>query len=589
MKVYLCCVFLLITTVVFSQNKVSLSTKEYLELQDKTRSYFNSDIDSAFWYSTKIEKSQNRIHKAFASGVKGYLYAKKGDFTDAKRHYKRALELIKDAPKSQLKTQNEAYIYNYGGLIDWMNGDDSKALDNYLIALKLSESIKDFVQVVKINNNIALVNSNVGNYKEAIAITKKSKEYIEKNRLQFTESQFMQNMSNSCVNIGNYYEYAHNQNKAKTHLLDSAFSYYTKTLIFSKENIENKLKAQNNIGNLHYKKNNLVEAEKAYLNVLTLAKENDFKKEYYNANYNLGFLCYSNKKYDKALIYFKKVDSMFVKDNELGDIQFINSNYYQSKIYDFYKDHDNAAYHSEIYLKHFQKVELKMNKEELEVNFKLGKLDSEAEMLSLHQKHKNKVLFKNGMIGFLGVLFIVLLILFLKNYRSKKIAEQKVSMLIEEYKNSAEELNRKEQFNLDKDTIADKTDGNAKDESAVVSEENEKEIIAKLKLLEDKFFYLKPEFSQQEVAKRIKTNTTYLSYVVNKNYGKSFSVYYNELRIKFVINEIMNNSKYREYTTLAIAESAGFKNADSFATSFKKKTGVTPYQFINEVKKRELV
>jgi AraC-like DNA-binding protein len=55
-----------------------------------------------------------------------------------------------------------------------------------------------------------------------------------------------------------------------------------------------------------------------------------------------------------------------------------------------------------------------------------------------------------------------------------------------------------------------------------------------------------------------------------------------------VINEIINNKKYREYTTLAIAESAGFKNADSFTSSFKKKTGITPFNFINEIKKREL-
>lgn len=588
MKVYLCSVFLLVSFQLFSQVQTNLSTEDYLKLQDKTRSYFNYDIDSAFWYTNKIEASQNKIHKAFASGVKGFLFAKKREFKKAKWHYNQALKLIQSAPKSHLKTQNEAYIYNYGGLIDWMNGDNSKALDNYLIALQLSKSIKDLVQVVKINNNIALVNSNVGNYNEAIAITKKSKEFIERNKLHFTDSQFMQNMSTSCINIGNYYEFAYNKNRGKTHLLDSAFYYYNKTLIYSKENIENKLKAQNNIGTIYYRKNNAVEAEKAYLNVLKLAKENDFKKEYYNANFNLGFLNYDNKNYDKALIYFHKVDAMFTTDKELGDVQFIDSNYYQSKIYDFYKNHDKAVYHSEICMAHFQKVESKMNREEREVNFKLGKLDSEAEILNLHQKNSNQVLLKKGIIGCLGVLFIVLLFLLLKNYRSKKIAELKVNKLIEDYK-ASEEFKRKDQLKKDIEVKVDTTEEKEKEDTAVVSEENEKEIIAKLRLLENKFFYLKPEFSQQEVAKRIKTNTTYLSYVVNKNYGKSFSVYYNELRINYVINQIMNNTKYREYTTLAIAESAGFKNADSFATSFKKKTGVTPYQFINEVKKRELI
>ncbi len=114
-------------------------------------------------------------------------------------------------------------------------------------------------------------------------------------------------------------------------------------------------------------------------------------------------------------------------------------------------------------------------------------------------------------------------------------------------------------------------------------------ILMKLEKLEAEKYYLKPDFTQQEVAKKIKTNTTYLSYIVNKNYNKTFSAHYNELRINYVINEMINNKKYREYSTLAIAESAGFKNADSFTSSFKKKTGITPFTFINEIKKRELL
>jgi len=113
-------------------------------------------------------------------------------------------------------------------------------------------------------------------------------------------------------------------------------------------------------------------------------------------------------------------------------------------------------------------------------------------------------------------------------------------------------------------------------------------ILMKLEKLEKEMYFLKPDFTQQEVAKKIKTNTTYLSYIVNKNYNTSFSSHYNELRINYVINEIINNKKFREYTTQAIAESAGFKNADSFTKSFKKKTGITPFTFINEIKKREL-
>jgi YesN/AraC family two-component response regulator len=85
------------------------------------------------------------------------------------------------------------------------------------------------------------------------------------------------------------------------------------------------------------------------------------------------------------------------------------------------------------------------------------------------------------------------------------------------------------------------------------------------------------------VAKKIKTNTAYLSYVVNKRLGKSFSEYANELKLNYVINQLITNPTYRKYSTQAIAESAGFKKANSFTISFKKRTGLTPVQFAEKI------
>ena len=102
-------------------------------------------------------------------------------------------------------------------------------------------------------------------------------------------------------------------------------------------------------------------------------------------------------------------------------------------------------------------------------------------------------------------------------------------------------------------------------------------------MLEDKLEYLKEDYTQQYVAKKIKTNTTYLSYIINKNFEKSFSEYANELKINYVINEMIANPLYRKYSTQAIAESVGYKNASSFTKSFSKRTGVTPVQFAKNI------
>ncbi|GAA6768903.1 hypothetical protein AAFH68_48610 [Flavobacterium sp. CGRL1] len=116
-----------------------------------------------------------------------------------------------------------------------------------------------------------------------------------------------------------------------------------------------------------------------------------------------------------------------------------------------------------------------------------------------------------------------------------------------------------------------------------IDEAKENKIVEKLLALESKLEYLNADFTLPYVAKKIKTNTTYLSYVVNKRFGKSFGEYSNELKINYVINEMITNHMYRKYSTQAIAESVGFKNAVSFAKSFRKRTGVSPAQFANNI------
>lgn len=578
--------FLLATILCFSQNS-KLSKEEFIFLQDKTRAFFNSNIDSSFFYANKIEKSENVIHRAFAFGAKGYLFSDSGNFDKANYYFNKAVKLIKTAPNSYLRSQNEAYIYNYGGLINWKIGKFPKALDYYFFAKKISESINDVVQIVKINNNIALITNDAGNYQKAISITKQSEKIIESNKDLYSESQYLANKSNVNINLGVYYEKYFSHNKHKKQLLDSAFYYFDRALIYSNDIIENKLKALKYLGNIYFYRGDLVKAEMAYNNALIQAKNSNLEKEFNNANYNLGFIKYNNKQYKEALIYFQRVDSMYNKKKS-SNLDYINSNYYQAKIYGKFDDPEKAMEYSKIYLENFEKNNFEKYHDELEVNYKLSNSELEKEMLDLQKEYKFTVLMKKGMVLFFCILFVVLVVLLFVNYKRRKLAEQRVTAILEEYRSKP--IDEKEEIVIDSNEIVFKDDEREVKEISSFNLENEKEneIMMKLKALDNKMFYLRPDFTQQEVARKIKTNTTYLSYVVNKNYNKSFSMYYNELRIAYVINEIISNSKYREYTTQAIAESAGFKNADSFASSFKKKTGVTPYQFINEIKKREL-
>ena len=96
---------------------------------------------------------------------------------------------------------------------------------------------------------------------------------------------------------------------------------------------------------------------------------------------------------------------------------------------------------------------------------------------------------------------------------------------------------------------------------------------------------MKDDFNLYNAAKKIGTNTTYLSKVVREHKKMSFSDYTNELRINYIVDILTNDKKVRAYTTQAIGEIGGYKNAKSFTRIFKKYTGITPYQFIEKIDK----
>jgi YesN/AraC family two-component response regulator len=326
-----------------------------------------------------------------------------------------------------------------------------------------------------------------------------------------------------------------------------------------------------------------------YLEVLFLTKQDPgLIKEYYTTLYDLGSLCFTRKEYDESLVYFQKVDSIY-KIHKIDQWQFANSNYYQAKIYNIYGDADKASAFSKAYIESYEENEFKLSKEAFEVNLKLNHEDVKKEMLDIQEKYKYDILLKYFGIGALIVLFVLLLVI--KSRRDKKKINEKVNAIIGQYKieqqstititeNSLSEIEGKKET----------SDSNVKKEVVSISldEEKENEILEKLASLEKKFYYLKPDFTQQAVAKKIKTNTTYLSYVVNKKFNKTFSEYSNELKINYAINEMISNPTYRKYSTQAIAESVGFKNAVSFTRSFNKRTGVTPAQFVKRLIDTEL-
>lgn len=99
--------------------------------------------------------------------------------------------------------------------------------------------------------------------------------------------------------------------------------------------------------------------------------------------------------------------------------------------------------------------------------------------------------------------------------------------------------------------------------------------------------FLDSNFSIQHFAKSLNTNTSYLSYIINKKYNKSFKEYLTQLRIAYLIDKLQKDKEYKKYTIKSLAEEIGYTNASAFTRAFKKYKGVTPSNFIKELEKRD--
>jgi AraC-like DNA-binding protein len=115
-------------------------------------------------------------------------------------------------------------------------------------------------------------------------------------------------------------------------------------------------------------------------------------------------------------------------------------------------------------------------------------------------------------------------------------------------------------------------------------EDQKPELFSKLKtellkkVNEDKIFR-EQDLSIYMLAKEIGTNSKYLSTIINKEFGKNFVNFINELRIEEAKHNL-KSEKYKNYTIEAHGQHVGFKSKSSFNIAFKKYTGKTPSEFL---------
>ncbi|PZU87817.1 MAG: hypothetical protein DI529_06520 [Chryseobacterium sp.] len=198
-------------------------------------------------------------------------------------------------------------------------------------------------------------------------------------------------------------------------------------------------------------------------------------------------------------------------------------------------------------------------------------IDQKEKQINLSEKNlQNKILLVLFVISFLTVISFLFYFLILKNRIKMVNVELEKRSISEEYEQKLS------------DQLKDFQASNV----FVIPEKTENLILSKLEIFEQSKDVTDPNLSLAVLAKRLDTNSKYLSEIINKHKEKNFSNYLNELRVKYIVDKLENNPEYLQYKTSYLAEEAGFASRTTFTTIFKNVTGTSPSQFIDQLKNK---
>lgn len=186
------------------------------------------------------------------------------------------------------------------------------------------------------------------------------------------------------------------------------------------------------------------------------------------------------------------------------------------------------------------------------------------------------ILIESNKLYFLLIYLVIigLLVLFLERTNRKK-----------KYK-FPETAGRKDEYFIEKTVTENDRISRIVADKEIMSCEVKEEILKKLSLFEEGTKYTDKNFNLSALSVKLKTNTKYLSYIINKYKKKDFNSYINELRIFYILKKMESNPAYLNYKISYLAEECGFSSHSKFTAVFKSVVGMSPSHFMDMLGKK---
>jgi AraC-like DNA-binding protein len=524
----------------------------------KIREFTATNSDSLIYYSNKLKNSKNLCNFYRAVNIEAKALYQKSLLKLAKEKTLFVLENIKNRDESCFK-KNKITALNR---LFWIYKNQNQFQEAFDVLLKREQIVKSLIikdnyyrtNLFSTEYNLAIIKSILGLHKEARQklkkmITKHSSIYKD---LKKDDYYLKLNLSSTLNTIGESYL---KSSKHKTSSdLDSASVYFKRAFdVVKKFNPPHK----NSETLYQLREAEVLIYKKKFKDALNLIQDYNVNSMLYKTTQSINSLkaiCFYQLKNNDSTIYYSKqflknyTKKPKIKKRAISIYDILANQYYKNK------QIDSAYKYSELTL-----VEIKaLNKSKNEVNKSHYLYDfRNAEVLNkliLNKNNSNKKVF----IFYFFVLLIIASFIIFFYYRKNK-------RTIIKFDNARQQLNdipviHKKEYNIDKKL--------------------ENKFLKGINELKKSTDFLDPGFSIKVLSKKLNTNTSYLSYIINKEFNQSFKQYITELRIEYLIKKLTRESKYKNYTIKSLGEEIGYTNASAFTRAFKKYKGITPSEFI---------
>ncbi|MDQ0067356.1 helix-turn-helix domain-containing protein [Chryseobacterium lathyri] len=551
--------------------KSILKENTYEELESEFYNSNNGDINlkrniaKHYLQKAKSEKNNTQI-------AEGYVMLHFDETLPNALKYLDSLQLI---TKNSKEDYYPARTYLLRGNLYFKSDNLQAALNNYVLGLKYAKEKRNKRQIAIADISIAYLNNYIGKHGE----TAKTLKYYLYNVDYLNEDE----RNNLKLNLADAY--------IEINKMDSAFTLIQEGLQSSKTSKDTYVYHQN-LSLLGYYDLKLKKYKESVQNLLNCKKyffsTNDPSKR--NQNYtllNLGKAYAGLQEKDKAIENFIKIDSMVLKTNyvfpELREVYTYLIDYYKGM-----KDKEKQLYYVERFLKVDNTLDSQFRyiSRELPRRYDTPKLLQEKQDITNELKKKKMFFYIS-----LGVLIIVLL-LFINIYLKYKKAEKKHRKIAQDLIQSVNENKTKKEIELKEEILRNdllqKSLESAEDKAnKPISEDIAQMILKELDIFEAKYQFLNTGITLGSLAKKIRTNSKYLSEIINTYKGKNFASYLNDLRIDYAIKRLAEDKKFRSYKLSAIAEELGYNNEQAFALAFKKKTRTPLTIYIKEINRSQ--